>query len=624
MANRADMALYSHHPPLADGGDGGVHRLTSNQWRQDMARAVAGGTGYFLLAFGMILLTSDGHNMAAIWPANALLLAIILPLPSGRWAPYFGMALVGNMGANYLAFGSITAPILYGLINLGEVAIACLLLQRMGSNGNPLENVGSIARFALLACLAPIVSALAGATTAQYIYGQPFWISYQRWYFADALGLLIFTPLFYGIRTGEMARWLAGLDTMARVEAAAILVLVAVVGLFVFLAAGYPMLFLMGAPILLATFRIGSFGTKISLIIVALIGMLCTMYGYGPIAAMIPDRSDQALFVQFYLAIMLLTALPVAADLNARRMLAQRLSESEASLRLLASESADALLRLDPQGRCVQASGATTMLMGLEAGELIGDPLSVLVDPRDAAEVDRAVGEAISNPGTVAYCEFRPRGRADDWLECTMRALTSRDGRASGVVGAVRDITIRKGREVMLTLAASTDSLTGASNHAAFMAHLDRALAHLTSSHLALIMVDIDHFKLVNDRHGHLAGDRVLVELHQRLRSLVRDQDVIGRLGGDEIAILLDGTAEELALSIPEAIRVAISSGPIAVMGEDRLDISVSCGVAQAYPGISREELMRRADDALYQAKGGGRDRVVISAQRQRSDTKTR
>lgn len=601
----------------ACGGTGGRHevvRLTGKYWRQDIAGAVAGGAGYFILAFGMILLTSDGHNVATIWPPNALLLAIILPLPLSRWAPHFATALIGNMAANYIAFGSIAAPILYGINNLAEVAIAGWLLQRTGSHGNPLENVGSIARFALFACLAPTVSALAGAATAQGVYGQPFWISYQRWYFADALGLLIFTPLFHGIRTGEMTRWLNEIGPAARVEAGLIFALVTITGLFVFLAAGYPMLFLMSAPVLLATFRIGSFGTKISLIIVALIGMLCTMYGYGPIAAMIPDRGDQALFVQFYIGIMLLTALPVAADLNARRMLARRLAESEASLRLLASESADALLRLDYQGRCVQASGATTMLLGLETREMIGDPLSSLIDPRDAAEVDRAIGEAISLPGSVAYCEFRPRDRADDWLECTMRALTNRDGRAFGVVGAVRDITIRKEREVMLALAASTDSLTGALNHAAFMAHLDRSLAHLTSSHLALIMVDIDHFKRVNDRHGHLAGDRVLVDLHKRLRALVRDHDVIGRLGGDEMAILLDGTAEELALSIAEAIRVAVSGGPVALAGADQLAISVSCGVAQAYPGIGREELMRRADEALYQAKGGGRDRVVISA----------
>ncbi|ATE64319.1 sensor domain-containing diguanylate cyclase [Rhizorhabdus dicambivorans] len=593
-----------------------MERLIGNREHRDILAALAGGAGYFLLAWGTIRLTSDGHNVAAIWPANALLLAIVLPIPVRRWPIYFAAALAGNILANYIAFGSLVAPILYGANNLSEVLIAGMLLRRLDAHGNPLENVRSIARFALFACLAPAISAAAGAATAHFVYGQPYWISYRIWYLADALGLLIFTPLFLGVRSGEMASWLREIGRAGRIEVLAIFGLVILAALFVFRSSGYPMLFVMSAPILLASFRLGPFGTKISLIIVAVVGMVCTMSGTGPIAALIPDRGDQALFMQFYLGVMLLSTLPVAAELNARRSLARRLAESEASLRLLASESADALVRLDERTRCIQSSGATTMLLGVESRELVGSPLSGLIDPRDAAYIDRAFEQALIHPGTVAYCEFRPRDREGDWLECTLRALVDQEGRAYGAIGAIRDITIRKEREVSLALAASSDSLTGALNHAAFMAHLDRALAHLTSTHLALIMVDVDHFKQVNDRHGHLAGDRVLVELHARLRALLRDHDVIGRLGGDELAILLDGTAEELAISIAESIRIAISNRPI-LQGDDEapLLISVSCGAAQAYPGIGREELMRKADEALYQAKRGGRDRVVISAE---------
>ena len=108
--------------------------------------------------------------------------------------------------------------------------------------------------------------------------------------------------------------------------------------------------------------------------------------------------------------------------------------------------------------------------------------------------------------------------------------------------------------------------------------------------------------------------ERVLIELCARLRALVRDHDAIGRLGGDELAILLDGTAEELALSSAESIRIAISTRPILLHEDEPLAISISCGVGQAFPGMSREELLRRADEALYQAKGGGRDRVVLGA----------
>lgn len=601
-------------PTGGRGAKNKMKRLIGNRFDRDLRAALAGGVGYFLLAYGTILLTSSGHNVAAVWPPNALLLAIILTIGKRRWPPYFLAALVANVLANYLVFGSLIAPLLYGLDNLGEIFIAGWLLQSRGIGGNPLESVGSAMRFMLFVCAAPIVPAALGAATAHELFGQPFWQSYRIWYLADALGLLIFTPLFLGIRSGELGRWITEMHPAARIEAAAIFALALLGGLFTFLVARYSMLFLLYAPVLLATFRLGPFGTKIALIIAATIGTTCTMLGYGPIAAMIPDPGQRALFMQFYLAVMLFSTLPIAAELYARRALARRLAESEAGLRLLASESADALVRLDDRGCCLQASGATTKLLGVENRQLIGEALAALVDPRDAHEMEEALSHACGEPGSVAYCEFRPRGRANDWLECTMRALVDPGGVPFGVIGAIRDITIRKAREVSLSLAASTDSLTGALNHAAFMAHLDRALAHLASSHLALIMVDIDHFKQVNDRHGHLAGDRALVELHDRLRALVRDQDVIGRLGGDELAILLDGTAEELALAIAEAIRVAVSARPVLLPDQRLLDISISCGVAQAYPGIGREALMRRADEALYEAKGRGRDRVVISA----------
>ena len=597
------------------GGRDEVDRLIGDRAYRDLWAATAGGLGYLLLAWGTILLTADGRNVSAIWPADALLLAIILPLEPRRWPIYCVAGFVGNLLANLLTYGWGVAPFFYGMANLAEILLAAWLLRGRMGQANPLENVRSVARFVLAGgVIAPAVSAVGGAMTAHYLFGQPLWPSYSRWFTADALGTVIFTPLFSGIISGEFSRWLREMSLLARYETVAIFLFTVLCGLFAFLVTGYPMLFLMAAPVMLATFRLGQFGTKISLIIAASIGVICTMYDHGPIAAMISDRGEQALFLQFYLAVLLLTTLPVSAELNARRALARRLAESEASLRLLASESADAMVRLDVEGQCIQSSGATAMLLGVDTRALVGSTLTALVDEGDSAALEQSLGEALANPGTVAYCEFRPRGRTDDWLECTIRALVDQDGRTYGAIGAIRDITMRKEREFSLSLAASTDSLTGALNHAAFMGHLDRTLAHLATDHLALIMIDIDHFKRVNDRHGHPAGDAVLVELYSHLRALVRDHDAIGRLGGDEIAILLDGAAEELAVSIAEAIRVAISAKPIRLRGGVEYPISISCGVAQAYPGISRDELLRKADAALYQAKGGGRDRVVISA----------
>lgn len=596
------------------GGNYEGDRLIGDRAYRDLWTAAGCGLGYMLLATGTILLAARGGAISAIWPANALLLAVILPLPPRRWPVYFVGALIGGLAANLITQIDPPIALLFSLANKIEVLIAALLLQSRRVDGNALENVRSVLRFLLLGgMIAPVISGILGAGASHILAGEPFWPAYATWYIADALGLMIFTPLLSGIVTGELTRWVREMAPVARLEAGAILILSILAGLFTFLVAGYPMLFVMTAAVMTATFRLGKFGTKISLIITAMIGMICTMYGHGPIAAMIHDRGAQALFLQFYLAVMLATALPVSAELNARRALTRRLMESEASLRLLASESADALVRLDDHGHCIQSSGSIALLLGIETRSLAGNALQAAVDDRDRPALNESFAEALRNPGTVTYCEFRPRERSSGWLECTLRALVDQNGKVYGAIGAIRDITMRKEREVSLSLAASTDSLTGMLNHAAFMAHLDHALSHISRSHLALIMIDIDHFKQVNDRHGHPAGDAVLVDLTGRLRALLRDHDRIGRLGGDELAILLDGTSEELALSIAEALRLDIANRPISLRDGEALTISISCGVAQAYPGMSRSELLRRADDALYKAKGGGRDRVVAS-----------
>ena len=586
--------------------------LIGNRTDRDLWRATACGLGYLALAVGTLLSSTD-HDTSTIWSANALLLATILPLRPRRWPLYFGAAFLGNLLGNVIVFGTVAGPLSYGFADMAEVLIAGLLLQNRRGPDSVLDDVRSVLRFVLLGgMIAPAAGALLGATIS-YLMGQPFWPAYWTWYIADALGMMIFTPLFSGVVSGELTRWVREMSPAARMECVAILVFAILTGLFTFLVADYPMLFVMTAVVMFATFRMGRFGTELSLIVTAVIGVTSTIHGHGPIAAAIHDRGQQALFLQFYLVIMLVSALPIAAELNARRALARRLVESEASLRLLASESADALIRLDEHSRCIQSSGATAMLLGVEISALAGT-LCTFIDERDRRAFDEAFSQALGDPGTVAYCEFRPRGRPSDWLECTLRALVDHEGRVYGAISAIRNITLRKEREFSLSRAASTDSLTGTLNHAAFMAHIDHALSHLGSSHLALAMIDIDHFKQVNDRHGHLAGDAVLVELAARLRALLRDHDAIGRLGGDELAILLDGTTQELALSIAEALRVTISGKPFLLRDGKTQTISISCGVAQAYPGISRSDLLRKADHALYQAKDGGRDRVATNA----------
>ena len=162
--------------------------------------------------------------------------------------------------------------------------------------------------------------------------------------------------------------------------------------------------------------------------------------------------------------------------------------------------------------------------------------------------------------------------------------------------------------------AARTDALTGVASRRTFTdaaeAEMQRALRY--RSELSMLMMDLDHFKVVNDHHGHATGDAVLVSFAQTVLQLVRKVDMVARLGGEEFVVLLPNITAEQATALAERIREAVYTSRLHVEGKP-VQFSVSIGVAQ----FDRRELslagwMARADAALYQAKEQGRNRVVL------------
>jgi diguanylate cyclase (GGDEF)-like protein len=159
---------------------------------------------------------------------------------------------------------------------------------------------------------------------------------------------------------------------------------------------------------------------------------------------------------------------------------------------------------------------------------------------------------------------------------------------------------------------AATDSLTGAANRRHFLQRVDEELARAERSGepLSLLMMDLDLFKAVNDRHGHQAGDATLVAFVNRTREILRLPDVLGRLGGEEFSALLVGSSSVQAASVAERIRGAMEQNPIQIAGGS-LRVTVSIGVAEFGPdGTSVDSVLRAADERLYRAKGDGRNRV--------------
>ena len=160
------------------------------------------------------------------------------------------------------------------------------------------------------------------------------------------------------------------------------------------------------------------------------------------------------------------------------------------------------------------------------------------------------------------------------------------------------------------TYAADHDHLTGARSRRAFfdLAERERARAGRTRASLSLLLFDVDHFKRINDTHGHAAGDRVLVEIVQQTRGVIRSIDACGRLGGEEFAVLLPDTGTEMALRVAERLRAALAQPRPGAAG---IACTVSIGAATLEAGETIAGMLSRADQALYAAKEGGRNRVV-------------
>ena len=171
--------------------------------------------------------------------------------------------------------------------------------------------------------------------------------------------------------------------------------------------------------------------------------------------------------------------------------------------------------------------------------------------------------------------------------------------------------------ETALELASNTDPMTGVSNRRHFMPLLRQEIirGHRLNNRVSLLMLDIDHFKKINDTYGHPTGDLVICTLADICRRESREIDVVARLGGEEFAILLPETAMQEALVVAERVRAAVENTPIKSLGNIEFSFTVSIGAAEQPPGEkSEEKLIGMADAALYQAKTSGRNRVVSAS----------
>ncbi|MFE4370639.1 putative bifunctional diguanylate cyclase/phosphodiesterase [Streptomyces sp. NPDC056835] len=306
--------------------------------------------------------------------------------------------------------------------------------------------------------------------------------------------------------------------------------------------------------------------------------------------------------------------------------LTHELAQKENHFRSLVQGSSDVIMIAAPSGILRYVSPAATGVYGREAEDLVGAELASIIHPDDLGRVVHEVRRFLAAPPSeepTTRIECRFRSGTGDWLN--VESTVNRH--QGGLIFNSRDVTERVRLQAQLQHNAEHDPLTDLPNRALFTERVRQALSgrRTTDPGTAVLFIDLDGFKGVNDRLGHQVGDELLILAAHRLQDSVRAGDTAARLGGDEFAAIVlgdgndDRTARERQVhEIADRLRLRLSQ-PYRIDGND-VRVAASIGIAFAEPGITPTELMRNADLAMYRAKAAGKNRVELYAPQMQAD----
>ena len=308
----------------------------------------------------------------------------------------------------------------------------------------------------------------------------------------------------------------------------------------------------------------------------------------------------------------------ISTDITQQKQKEAELQESVERFRAIFDAAAIGMALVGLDGRFMQVNDALCDIVGYDSDALKRLTYQDITHPDDLKADQMLVQELIDGKREHYHLEKRyiHRDGRSIWILLSGAKVTDASGRLLYFIAQIQDISRQKALIEALEIQARHDSLTGLNNRRHFIALCEAELFRAKRYRVALsmLMLDIDHFKQVNDEHGHKAGDLVLVQLGSIMRMTLRNVDVIGRYGGEEFAIMLPETDRDMALDVAERLRQEIAEADFVLEAGETIKVTVSIGVSSSGDAETNiDRLISAADQALYRAKNSGRNRVVQS-----------
>jgi diguanylate cyclase (GGDEF)-like protein/PAS domain S-box-containing protein len=617
-----------------------------------LTRLVSGLSAVLLLVLAYFAAGKVGLSLAmlnpsatAVWAPTGIALAALLVFGFRVWPAI----LVAAFLVNVTTAGPVETALAIAIGNTLEAVVGAYLVVRFARGRDAFQRVQDMVKFAFLAgTLATTLSATIGVTTLA-LHGLASWSDYNTlwltWWFGDAAGAIIVTPVLV-LWANSAVQWKSTPALEVGSIGASLLLMVLLIfgGLTVFSIEHYPVQYLLLPAMVWAAFRLSPRETATAILIISAIAVAGTVNHFGPFAIYPPNEG--LLMVQSFVSFIGITFLSLSVVVAQR----ERAEEVQRWLASIVESTSDAVVGKSLDGVILTWNQAAERVYGYTAAEAIDQPVSMLAPPdkqdevrellergrrgerirqyeterlrKDGARISVALtispikdaSGAILGLSTIAR-DISAQKQAQEALlqahaELEQR-VEERTAQLSNMVKALNaEIVERKHAEQHSQYLAQHDVLTGLPNRALFQVEVARIIAEAKAGQrrVAILLLDLDDFKRINESFGHQIGDRLLQETARRLQRCIQEGDSLSRLGGDEFVVCLANPGDDHNIMVVAGKILEVLREPYRVSRHE-LRLSASIGIS-LYPtdGEDAGRLLRAADSAVYYAKVKGRN----------------